>query len=214
MDCAVPHRRAAGFTLVELLMAMGIVAMILGAVAGLSYAMSSAWRSGETVDRLQMVSRQCMAQLERNVSLANYVLLATADGQTVPESGAGSTGATLVLWQDDGDLSAKLGEMRVIQRDRATGQLRVYQARAGTSTASMSCSLSDTATSAQVEQFKKLDEVDGYTLATGVSEARFVRRTAGATTQYPSVELVLTFAEGDSRRTEYRTVALRVPVGE
>jgi len=116
-------------TLVELIMGLAITTMVVGALAGFSVAVSSAWKQQETGTALQMGSSQAMARIQqivREAKFVGYVSQGSLDPSNAPPLTAS---AALIFWKsDDGDGLIQLGELALLEHD--SGEIKLYEAPA------------------------------------------------------------------------------------
>jgi prepilin-type N-terminal cleavage/methylation domain-containing protein len=205
----------AGFTLVELMLGLAVLALIGGAIAGLAGAASSSWHATESSAQLQTGARQSTAQLARLIREARLVGLATVDGQVVVGDATAaptdvSPGATLMLWQDVAGQPMVLGKVTMVQHDLRAGTLVLCSVRPGTAAAAQPCGASDINDSVDAEMFRSLPDVRRDVIARHVSSAKFIHRPAANSQSLPLVEILLTYRDGDFVQTEYRTLTLRM----
>ncbi len=212
-------------------MGLCIMAIIAGAVAALTGAVSTGWEASESTQAVQIGTRQIVAQLQRLLRDGKYVGLATKDGQLVKAAGstlaAGNYNADIMFWSSDtnGDLRMQLSEMALIEHDISSKTLRLYQIPSTATNAATVCTVSDISSTDAAIAFKALPNCAYQTIATGVTAASFAayQVSVSASGQRPSVEFALTFslsgpsgavannAQTVQARLEYGTATLRSP---
>ena len=109
--------RARGFTLVELLMAISITAMVGLVVTGASVALSSAYSRGEDSYECLQTARAAMRHLRREFEKTPLVF------------DTFSGGAVLAYWGGDsnGNRQIDVTEVRLTTFDQATGEIAIHQ---------------------------------------------------------------------------------------
>jgi prepilin-type N-terminal cleavage/methylation domain-containing protein len=121
--------RRTGFTLLELLIGMVITALVMTALATVTYAVSVNWRTAELVESSYMAGAQVNARFSQWFrSAAN--LGATQSGSLTP---SGST-AAIFFWKGDttsnsypnGDGKIQFNEIALLEHDQASQEVRLY----------------------------------------------------------------------------------------
>lgn len=216
-----PSGQLRGFTLAELMMGMGIMAILIGALAGIVRAVADGWSSTENVQAIQVAARQGGMQLYRMLSGAKFVGLAVDDDWTINSSGvkvaSGGAAAQLMYWKHDNTMEygkIQAEELALIEHDRANKRLVLYELSPTASSLVRKTAYTGTAIthSPDAATFKALPGITSRALATGVTQVSFEAIYKGSTSQRQMVEFVLTFERGGQVRTEYGTVVLRGPV--
>lgn len=123
-----PHpvaRRDRGLTLIELLMALAIMALIGSTIAGMLSAVAYGTSADSDVRKL----------VARNKMVAMRINAAVRGSQMVLDAGSSVSGDWVVLWGRDLDENGEpsLLEIRLLEYDSAAGALSSYTAPAGTS---------------------------------------------------------------------------------
>lgn len=121
--------RRRGFTLLELLIGMVITAMVLTALATVTYAVSVNWKTAEAVEASYMAGAQVNARLGQHLRSA-ATLGAIRNGTL---NGNGSS-AALFFWKGDdtstahpnGDGNIQYAEIALLEHDIASEELRLY----------------------------------------------------------------------------------------
>ncbi|MEM9418110.1 MAG: prepilin-type N-terminal cleavage/methylation domain-containing protein [Planctomycetota bacterium] len=118
------HRGCRGLTLVELLMALGIMGLISAAVAGMLSAV--AYGTDADSDVRELVARNKMVTTRINAAVRG--------SQKVLDAGQGADFTWLVLWDRDLDANGEpsLLEIRLLEYEVATRTLSSYSAPDGT----------------------------------------------------------------------------------
>lgn len=81
--------RQAGFTLVELVVAMGILVLLLAGVYGLLQISLTSWLQGSSKTEVQQVARQAMDSMAREIQFASSITLNSASSITFTTVQAG-----------------------------------------------------------------------------------------------------------------------------
>src|SRR5438309_539866 len=118
-----------GFTLVELMMGLLVMAIIFAALAGLSLTMSNGWQATENQDSLQVARRQVSTQMYYNIRAAKYIGAANADNSNSSGAAASGLGAAVIFWKGDKDPGKVMYayQVVVIEHDIPTATLRLWQ---------------------------------------------------------------------------------------
>ena len=111
-------RRAAGVTLVEVVLALGITSLIAGSVAGLIYSVVQSQRDQQHLRRRNSKAEVVTARVDGAIRSATAVLAVGSD--------------YLVLWKTDSRSNQKpnLSEIQRIEWDRAGQRIRAFAAPA------------------------------------------------------------------------------------
>lgn len=110
------RRRCAGLTLVEMMLAMAITALIVAAISAMLMAVAYGTSSRGDMRGLVMKQKLLAVRLDAAIRGSKQVL-SLVDGEVI------------VLWLDDadGDENPSLGEVRRIEFDAATGNIKSYK---------------------------------------------------------------------------------------
>jgi hypothetical protein len=110
-------------TLVELVLALAICAMVMSALAAFSMAMGTAWKQAEQGQSVTLLSVQ--ANLRLQDVIRNARLIGASRAGSDDES---ATGAAVLLWTADTNLDNYIqgDEVALIEHDTASHELRLY----------------------------------------------------------------------------------------
>jgi hypothetical protein len=185
-----------------------VLAMIAGAIAGLTTAVAAGWRATEYSQSMQISTRQSATQLYRQLRSARYVSYIASD--------SGGTGAAMMLWRGNSaqpnNTSMRLCDIVLIEHDGPNKTLMLYQVPSTASNFAASFNRTDIDDAADAAAFKKVSNVTSQVLANNVAGARFMATYTGSTTQHQTIEFVLTYSVGGDSRTEYGTAVVRAPL--
>jgi len=219
------QRGGSGFTLVELMMGLVITALVMGALATLSSAMSRAWSQSDTGQSASISSHQASIRLQnflRQAKLVGLVRPGSTDGSVSP-------GASAMLWlrDDNGDGKVQLTEMGLIEHDLAQKRLKLYQVKvpSGMTADAYNAAYSGSITSAALtdpaapETFKGLANVWAQPLAgadptTGnahpVKVTGFrIEKTGGTGSQGLALQFTLVLTKDGNQDVSYGAAVLR-----
>jgi prepilin-type N-terminal cleavage/methylation domain-containing protein len=208
----LPNHFRGGFTLVELMMGLVVMAIIFGALAALSLATGNGWQATESQDNLQVARRQTSTQMYYNIRAAKFIGSATADNSN--SSGAAtSLGASVIFWKGDKDPGKTMyaWQIAVIEHDLATSTLRLYQlpqTASGAMTEFKDCDVDD---SSDVEKFKKISGVTCQVIGRNISSVNFKVLPIGSTRQSQVLEFQIRYKSGEQEQLEYGSATVRVP---
>ncbi len=218
---ARPRRRAA-FTFIELSISLAVMTLVVGAVVGITCAVTEGWAAAGQTQSLQTTSFQATSQLERLLRSANYVGMAAGDSQAVIASAmstgansaapvptatvpAGSAGAAIIIWTDaNNDQKMQLSELAVIEHDVANQKLLLYRVPASAPNAGTRFHTTDISYSTSVAVLKALPYMACCTLGSNISAASFCPYYTGSRADRQTIEFRLTFA-GDNGAAQQQT---------
>jgi len=208
------HRRQAGFTLVELLMGLLVVAIIMGALAGLAVAMSNGWKATEAQDNLQVARRQTSTQMYHNIRSARFVGATSGDNSNSSGGSQPGKGAVIIFWKGDPNNTSKTMyayQVAVIEHDISTATLKLYQlpqTANGAMTEFKDCDVDD---SSDAEKFKQMFGVTSQVIGRNVSSVSFKLLPVSSTRQTQSLEFQIKYKSGEQEQLEYGTATVRGP---
>lgn len=186
-------RRARAFTFVELCMGLVITSLVMSAVAALSMAMATAWRSAGKTQSLTLkgnfISRHVQNEV-RNARLIGACRAGTSDGT--------GTGAAVLLWKTDTNSDGYIqgNECELIAHDTTNHTLILYPS--GTADGAGTWSYSGTFTaSASLDQF--IINRPSKVIAHGVYGAIFQTSGTSGTTNNPVFKFALKMMSDDSQ---------------
>ena len=212
-------RPACAFTLAELVLGLLLTSFIGAALAAFMLAMGQSWASGASVQSLGQISNATALRVQRSFGAAKYVgsfRTGSLGSAVVPQ-------ARVFYWKSDDwtgatDSAVQLGEMALLDFDRTSGQLRLYQA---TTTASMSpaqlsaasgaMTFSEMSVSTAPDVFKALNFVKSTVVGRSLTGVKFDVRAGASTTELPSLDFTLQFDRADQHGTEFGTATMRSP---
>jgi prepilin-type N-terminal cleavage/methylation domain-containing protein len=121
--------RRKGFTLLELLIGMVITALVLTALATVTYAVSVNWRTAESVESSYMAGTQINARFSQWFRSAAS-LGAVETGSMTPTAAT----AAVFFWKGDttsgsypnGDGKIQFNEIALLEHDQASQEVRLY----------------------------------------------------------------------------------------
>jgi prepilin-type N-terminal cleavage/methylation domain-containing protein len=206
------------FTIVELIIGMAITAIVLAALATVSYAVAVNWKQAAAVESSFVTSAQVQARLSQWFRGARSIGAYHQGSLT-----AGGTDAAVFFWKSDetsvtypsGDGQIQFNEIGLLEYDRNTEQLRLYE-------------VSDWATWSAASQ-NSANALAGSTFITNTSNMDDFRQACPAhrvvmgnvtgfvvhpltTGDRPLIEYVIKVRDsGGSTATHYGTITLRAP---
>jgi len=202
------------FTLVELLMGLVVVAVILGALAGLAVAMSNGWKATETQDNLQIARRQTSTQIYYNIRSARFIGATSADNADSSGASQPGKGAVLIFWKGDVNNTSKTMyayQVAVIEHDISSSTLRLYQlpqTASGAMTVFQNCDVDD---SSDIDKFKQMNGVTSRAIGRNVSSVSFKLLPVSSTRQTQVLEFQMNYKSGEQQQLEYGTATVRGP---
>jgi hypothetical protein len=196
------------------MMGLVVVAIILGALAGLAVAMSSGWKATETQDNLQIARRQTSTQLYYNIRSARFIGATAADNTNSSGASQPGKGAVIIFWKGDVNNASKnmfAYQVAVIEHDISAGTLKLYQlpqTASGAMTVFQNCDVDD---SSDIEKFKQMNGVTWQTIGRNVSSVSFKLLPVSSTRQTQVLEFQINYKSGEQQQLEYGTATVRGP---
>ncbi len=212
--------RRAGFTFVELCIAMAIVSMMAMAIAAFASVTTKTWRETENIQQLQV-----------SVQMASGLLVSTVESSRALAS-VNSDPASVFFWMTDSwngnaDAQAQFAEMGLIEYDATLQTIFLYRAN----TAAPQAPGSDAATILPTAAMNSSDYpayfktrsawlaprraligpgrvVDDATVITRVESVEFTPISGG---DLPAVEMNATLSRGDHRKNIRCVMIVRAP---
>lgn len=203
-----------GFTITELLLGIVISSMTLGALAALALAVGQEWENSQpkqwqnpSATPTRISAYQSTARLEYLIRNSRYLGWAGVSSN--------NSGSAVFLWMGDynGNGTMQLGEIALLEFDKAAGTLTKYQLPSTAANASNNKGYDKIDGEADIAAFKG----ESGMLASGrILQRNVVRfvpsvRNLSEVSMRPTVEYVLEVKAGSRNRCEYRAVALRSP---
>jgi prepilin-type N-terminal cleavage/methylation domain-containing protein len=210
-------RHPRGFTFVELMLAIGITSLVMAAIASLTFAAATQWRSSDNTQAVSILSTKADGRLESLFRGAKLIGLVRTGGSISSQS---ATPACAMVWIEDTNLdkAMQVSEMALLQYESATQTLKLYRVQwpagwttAQKTTADVIMATTDLNSSDAPEDFKELNYVTGVTLLKNVTAASFCVPTLGSTTELQKLDVVLQLLDGNTKRTRYYSITLRAP---
>ncbi len=207
------YRRA--FTLVELSIAIAITALVMSAIAAITYATSVQWRTMEGAQSLAVVSTITDARLEQLIRRAKLTGLVRTGGSI---SGQTTAAACVMFWCADSnnDKAMQFSEMGLLQYDKISESVLFYGVRwpagwtaAQKASADVIMSSADMTTPTAPEDFKALSYVLPTTVVKKVKAASFCVAGGSSTSERPRLDVVLKLNIGGTTRLRYFSASLR-----
>jgi type II secretory pathway component PulJ len=205
-------RAARGFTFPELCLGLVILALVMGAVAAFTLAMSQSWTHAQETEQVSITARQVTARLTRVVQDAKLIGAVT--------NGAVNANplipAAVILWVEDtnGDGQIQGAECAMFEHDTGTRLLKYYPSGQGDASAPLSWAVFTS--QAVLTNFKVGRQ--WQPVARGAHAIRFVAHATGSAQQRPMLEFTIKLKPvsadaSDDRNiaTEYGTCVVRAP---
>src|ERR1700733_12871240 len=186
---------SSGFTLVEMLISMVIMAIVLSALAGISLSVAQSWANSDGTQTLSLQSEQIYTRVRHYLSSAKYVGLVNTGSLT----GTASPAASIFYWVSDNwlgisDGAPEIGEMAEIVHDPTPQTLWLYQPiPAASMTVPQLTAASTVLTNAEITSqtwatnFESLSYVTKTAIGTSVTGCTFSAQYLTSTTQRPVV---------------------------
>ena len=201
------------FTLVELLMGLVVVAIILGALAGLLVAMGNGWQATASQDNLQIARRQTSAQVYYNIRAARFIGATAADNCNSSGASQPGKGAAVIFWKGDANAGKTMYayQVAVIEHDIISSTLRLYQLPQTASGAMTPFLTADVDDSNDIDKFKQMNGVTSHLIGRDVSSVSFKLLPVSSTRQTQVLEFQINYKSGEQEQLEYGTATVRGP---
>ena len=206
-----------GFTLVELVIGLCILAMVATALSGLAFGVCDGWNVNRDAENAYLASRQAARQVQHLLRPARQVGLAAPDGRKIKndhtEIAAAQLGAMCMFWATDDTNAgtAELSELALLEHDLLSGDLKLYRLPSTSAKALTPCRGKDFDDSDDAIGFKTMAGIHVQTIATNISEMRFRSYTAPGATAPSLIEFTVKMQRDGREFTQYATAALRAP---
>lgn len=211
-------RRFRGFTLIEMSLGITITAMVMAAVATMTFAVSTQWQSDQVAQSINVQSTQAEARVQRIIRQAKLTGLVRTGGSILYPS---NTVACVMFWLNDAndDNKIQFSEMGLLQFDKTNSKLLLYSVvwpagwtAAQKTAADTNMSKTDLTSTTAPEDFKALQYVTSSVLTKNVTGVSLGVGSAGSTTQRPKLDVILKLKVGAVEKIEYFSAVLRGPI--
>ncbi len=212
------YARRRGFTFVEMVIGMVVMAMVMGALAAVLSAVAQGWKQSGTVQASTSITSLSHLRLQRDVKPV-HLIGAVRTGNTSGQN------AAALLWKADAnyDWQVQFSEMALLEYHPSTdatdpNTLRLYQVTWPTGWTPAQQQAADTTLSStdqiyqdsQIDLFKTLQYVSYVVLARDVTACTINKNDSASTTR-PSLDYKITITRGTTSETDLGTVAVRSP---
>ena len=215
------HSRRRGLTFPELLIGMAITAIVMGAIAAGTLAVTQEWTNNDGTQLLQLQASQIYARVHHYVSSSLYICQVTPGSLNSPTTPAG-----VLLWSFQGspysaNAKALVGELSYLYYDGA-GTLWLYQAppyasMTGPQQTAASTPISFSTISGALwptGTFMKYSYIQNQGIAIGrnLAGVYFNADWVSSTTQRPALEFAMAVSRsGQTLINQYDIAVLRAP---